>query len=57
MTDLTPGDPIEKIRDVQNVSPRGLTKVRKFQLPAATVVALTAMRNITPLFSRAEVYV
>ena len=44
MTDLTPGDPSEK-SDLQNVSPRGLTRFRKFHLPAANVVAVTALRN------------
>ena len=48
MTGLTPGDPSEKSEvPIQNVSPRGggLTRFRKFHLPAANVVALTALRN------------
>ena len=44
MTDLTPGDPSER-SDIQNVTPLGLTRFRKFHLPEVNVVALTALRN------------
>ena len=52
MTDLTLGDPSEKITDIlpdiytekNPLSPLGLTRFRKFHLPMANVVALTALR-------------
>ena len=48
-----PRRPEWKIWDIQNASHRGLTRFRKFHLPAANWQRC----EIPPLFSRAEVYV
>ena len=45
VTDLTPGDPSEKSEIYKMLVLGGLTGFRKFHLPAANVVTLTALRN------------